>query len=793
MLASTRSNSDRLGPTPLGPPYTVVVRVLLPLTAGLLLAATTLTPVAAQDWELSGSRRTASRPAPASRPTVDPALVGKWRGRGRWAGLFSFHSLGEWEYEIGSSGILKQQQVARREGPTIFLLHAADGRWTLDSPDGSRRSGGYGISADGELACSEGERSFIRLNRVENDEVATTSRRSETEFRLNSTDIPTLVLLASEPVPERRELALFHLASLAYKNREDGIAAVPALIVALDDVSPGVASMAAGALGAIGPRGKAAAPALIKALRNGKADLREHSAKALGQIVAEPDLTIPALSAMLMDEDEQSRVAAVEALGRVGTRVAGVLGTALADRSSRVNRAAMDALKKLGPEAGPALPGLILALREGAGTLSREAAEVIGIIGPSARAAVPSLVQAVEAGSPDVAVAATDALRSFPGDAATSVPAIAKLLDHWRASMWSWRKRLIESLGAFGPSAAAAVPTLTTLIEDASEPTYLRRAAEAARDRIVGTGLSTRAQDLGHSSRVADVLRSTIRDKKAAILVAVVESSAPPTHGRLGFEYVISVEEIIKPLRDDAGTYYVPLAIERAHTSPAPELHVGNRYLMCVRCGIGNVSLIDALDVPDDTGQRDSLLGGLRTAAETEGTTGSSLELFMLIDTKVDWRGLTTSRRDGSVDLHAFGVSKERIAHARRSGERIAALQFREAPLAYAGPREWTCNIDERLLGEWPVSTFVIVTDVEFLSTSSRPVFKPTQPPFKPSKVSAHFSYLVIVDSDPVRPKVVARVPLLGPKDSCLQTVRRWVADTSDTESKPVESRSVGK
>ena len=450
------------------------------LASGLLIAVGAISHVPAQDAELSGSRPTVFR------PTVDPAVVGKWRGRGRWAGLFSFHSLGEWEYEVGASGILKQRQVTAREGPTIFLLEAVGGRWKLDAPDGSRRSGTYGFSAEGELACSEGERTFIRLNRVEGDEVATTSRRSETEIRITSTDFATLVLLASEPVPERRELALFHLASLAYKHREQGIAAVPALIVALDDLSPGVASMAAGALGAIGPTGSAAVPALIKALRDRKADFREVSAKALGQIATQPELTIPALSAMLSDESEPARAAAVESLGKFGSRAAGALGKALEDRSWRVNQAAMKSLLTIGSEASAAVPGLMTALKEGSGFIRQDAARLLGVIRPSPRAAVPGLLLALEDSSPDVAVTAAEALRSFSEDAATSVPAIMRLLDRWYASMWSRRRRLIDTLGAFGPSAVGALPALTKMADDPIEAEHLRVAAAAARDRILG-------------------------------------------------------------------------------------------------------------------------------------------------------------------------------------------------------------------------------------------------------------------------------------------------------------------
>ena len=484
-LGPTQTDSDQLAA------YTEVVRSVVLIATGLLVTAGGPSPLLAQDRELLGSR-----PVASSRPVVDPAIVGRWKGDGVYAGLYRSHRLGDTEYEIWSVGIARLHEWDQRFVDRFYLLSASDGNWTLESSDGIRRSGQYSVVTNDQITWLEVDRRFVRMDRVGGNSASRDTLRDGAPPPFESSNVPGLIRLASDPTPGYRQLALFHLSALAGKKPEAALGALDVFMVALGEEMPGIGSLAADALGDLGPSARGAVPALARAVRSKNAAVREKSARALGKIASEPDLTIPVLSAMVADEDEPTRVAAVAALGKFGGRTAGVLGTALADPSPSVSLCAIEALKKLGPGAEKAVPAVLVALREGTSSVRLAAVETIAAISPSPRAAVPALIQALEDSSPDVAGAAAQALSSFPEERTQSVAAIIKLLDHWRSSMWSLRRRFIDSLGAFGPAATAAVPTLTKLIEDPSEPPSLRQAAEAARDRIAGTGLSTRATPL---------------------------------------------------------------------------------------------------------------------------------------------------------------------------------------------------------------------------------------------------------------------------------------------------------
>jgi HEAT repeat protein len=484
------------------------VRVLVQFATGLLVAAGVASPLAAQfDWELSTS-------PPTTRPIVDPRIVGRWKGGDRYSGAF-LSLLGEVELQIWSFGLARVQEFAGRRVTTIYELRARDGKLTLKAADGSRRSGSYEVvsyqltwldhTKPHRYSLGADDPRFERMDRVEGEEgtASSASRPSRATPIDDLANVSGLVALASDPTPGYRELGLFRLASIAVEKPEIASAVVPTFMRALTDQTPGVASLAADALGNLGPSASAAVTALIQTLRSDSADLRERSARALGRIAAKPDLTAPALIAMISDPDARTRVAVVEALGNFGSMGVGTFATALSDPCEEVSRCAIESLKKLGPQAAAAVPALILALREGHssrpppkslfdalgsggdGYLRRGAAETLAKIGPAARPAVPSLIEALES-RPTVATTAAAVLSAFPDDAAISVPAIAKVLDRWPVYMPQWRQRIIDALGAFGRSAAVAAPTLMKVIQDEAESPRVREAAERAREKILG-------------------------------------------------------------------------------------------------------------------------------------------------------------------------------------------------------------------------------------------------------------------------------------------------------------------
>lgn len=137
-------------------------------------------------------------------------------------------------------------------------------------------------------------------------------------------------------------------------------AAVPSLLVALEDPDPPIRAGAARVLALLGPAGRPAVPALIRALRDSFPPLRSEAAHALARI-GSAKTVVPPMSALLQDS------------GAVSIQVAMTL-------------------ESMRSKAVEAVPALAEALR--VGHLRWSAARVLAAIGPGAEEAMPALREA---------------------------------------------------------------------------------------------------------------------------------------------------------------------------------------------------------------------------------------------------------------------------------------------------------------------------------------------------------------------------------------------------------------
>lgn len=91
-----------------------------------------------------------------------------------------------------------------------------------------------------------------------------------------------------------------------------GDAAVPELVIALEDPDRDVRAQAARALARMGPQAEDAIPALIEALDDDDKEVRQGAARALGQIGPLAEEAVPALVQALKDPRNKATEEAVE-------------------------------------------------------------------------------------------------------------------------------------------------------------------------------------------------------------------------------------------------------------------------------------------------------------------------------------------------------------------------------------------------------------------------------------------------------------------------------------------------
>ncbi|MGO9115893.1 MAG: HEAT repeat domain-containing protein [Thermoguttaceae bacterium] len=249
--------------------------------------------------------------------------------------------------------------------------------------------------------------------------------------------------------------------------------AVPALHAVLD-VNAGkneyTRSMAAWALGCIGPAAEQEIPFLIETMRSTKLlAVRRSTAEALGSFGPAARPAVSELLKMLNNDDEITCVNAAAALWKI-------------DRHPK------------------AVPALLEVLRHGNSSQMYATAVVLGQIEKEADVIAPALIEALHAPSADVRRAAARSLGQL-GKAAFPALKKANALQDPDAEA---RRMVIEALGWMGPD---AVPALIAALNDAS-PAVRRAAARAlgnlgAEAQRARSALETAASDPQEEVRAA--------------------------------------------------------------------------------------------------------------------------------------------------------------------------------------------------------------------------------------------------------------------------------------------------
>lgn len=295
---------------------------------------------------------------------------------------------------------------------------------------------------------------------------------------------------------DRDEQIRWKAMELLARVESPGVEVVPVVLKAVDPYRRN--AFAAEILGRVGPP---AIPALIATLKGGQHQIAEIASDVLVRIGAP---AVPALTALLDDPDEATRDRAARTFGRIAPL------TAFKDSRPWVRVKAITALGRAGSGGDAVVPSLRAALADPDLNLNLRApaVEALGQIGPAAKAAVPDLLALADDRNTslrmEVAVAlhridpqgrdvlpAVEALARAPSSGhdrfvayyalgrlgPAGVPALARAAieerdPHFRFIVLSH----IANMG--GIDAAAAVPTLEILKDDANE--NVRKLASSA-------------------------------------------------------------------------------------------------------------------------------------------------------------------------------------------------------------------------------------------------------------------------------------------------------------------------
>lgn len=293
-------------------------------------------------------------------------------------------------------------------------------------------------------------------------------------------------------------------------------------------------SLAAEALGKIGPDAKSAMPELKKLLDDNDPVVRTAAAFAVLRI--EPgekgtaDTALATLQSGLESTEERARIESARALGHVGNiaeRAIPSLCTALKDDQPHVQAFAAEALARIGT---PSISCVLEGLND---DKSRHwAVVVLGEIGPAATSAVPALLKVLKSEDVVSRGEAALALGAIKPDAADVVDALAGALKDKNGMV---RASAAYALGEIGAPAKPSVPALleATKTEDA----FLNSLAAI-------TLIKLQLEINEETKEVVGVLAGALKDEHPRIRLAACESLA--TIGPAAREALPALEEAAK-------------------------------------------------------------------------------------------------------------------------------------------------------------------------------------------------------------------------------------------------------
>ncbi|QDU97984.1 HEAT repeat domain-containing protein [Lignipirellula cremea] len=261
-----------------------------------------------------------------------------------------------------------------------------------------------------------------------------------------------------------------------YAERTQSAAVDPWLIAALADEDPTVVEAVASVIGS--KKLVAALPALTRIAAQNEHEAHVDAISALGQLEAAAAPAVPTLMGALKYDSWSGPSAAATALGKIvplseidAKPIVKELTAMLDDENNSTRVAAAETIAKMPAEA--ALLGLDRLITELDGENAYyvgSIAEAIGAIGPPANKAAPKMIALLEQSLTDknkssMQAALLKALPAVKADAAAAAPLIASLLT--QESEYD-RRRVLISLGQFGPAATGQVAAVSKLLEASS-------------------------------------------------------------------------------------------------------------------------------------------------------------------------------------------------------------------------------------------------------------------------------------------------------------------------------------
>ena len=500
--------------------------------------------------------------AQAARPDLAAALGDAAEDVRTWA-VMALASLGAEPYQDALAGRLKDPGAKVRAAAALALgtlgaqgLSWADALAALKA-DGDKDVRAAALGALGGLG--EARLLPLLLAGLDDSEPAVRLAAASAVMGFGPAARSTVPALLARPKDADSGVRATLLSTLAALGDP---AAVPALRAGLHDAEGSVRSVAAYALGQIGPEGLDALPDLLEALIDMEPAVRMGAANAIGAQGPRARKALPALVRALEDPDPFALGSICFALGAVA---AGDLATArsavvdllrlLSAAGSGARGYAAQALARLAPADGLDVPALVRAWNADPGAeLRGPLTYLFGVLGPAAKEAAPLLRTALGASPLDPpALFALARIAASPDDVADVLARLVRAVQAGGAEA-----TMAElTLGRLGAAAGPARAALSARVAGRPEPdlwaalALLRiggEGSEAAlrhvRQALSGAKPGLLLRQMDELDEAAPALLVLAPDVLAALLGGPDDARSPAAHALAAWARALGTEAV---------------------------------------------------------------------------------------------------------------------------------------------------------------------------------------------------------------------------------------------------------
>jgi hypothetical protein len=271
--------------------------------------------------------------------------------------------------------------------------------------------------------------------------------------------------------------------------------------------------------------------------------------------------------------------------------------------------------------------------------------------------------------------------------------------------------------------------------------------------------------------------KEAIRSHKGGVFVVRIEGT-DRLH-RWAVWHIFTVEDVLKPFRNDDGAYFVPLTInERTPNDGKSRLQVGERYLIVtlLQWAAWSPLYVEKALRLDATGNA-RLLEEIRAEAKKHAVYGSSDYLLREQGGErevLETSGVQTPHADGYVDPEPFGVTRKGVREAVEAGMDVLLVRFVDSRRARLISQEFLVEVLEDLAGRKVTRPLWVRRPEKNEEWFARSKKMPA--PYKLPDVLPHRRYVIVVDprADGL-PAMKSIVPAIHDDGPTVRKIRSWV------------------